>query len=48
WGGDRGATEVFLQVHPSNAPAIALYESLGFERQYEYWYREKSFLVPSS
>ncbi|MBT8164913.1 MAG: GNAT family N-acetyltransferase [Acidimicrobiia bacterium] len=48
WGADRGATEAFLQVHPENAPAIALYESLGFERQYEYWYREKSFLVPSS
>jgi ribosomal protein S18 acetylase RimI-like enzyme len=41
WGGDRGATEAFLQVHPSNTPAIALYESLGFEKQYEYWYREK-------
>lgn len=41
WGADQGATEAFLQVHPSNAPAIALYESLGFKKQYEYWYRQK-------
>ena len=41
WGSDRGTTETFLQVHPANTPAIALYESLGFDRQYEYWYREK-------
>jgi ribosomal protein S18 acetylase RimI-like enzyme len=41
WGADQGAAEAFLQVHPANAPALALYESLGFEKQYEYWYREK-------
>jgi GNAT superfamily N-acetyltransferase len=41
WAGDRGATGVFLQVHPENASAIALYESLGFKKQYEYWYRQK-------
>jgi ribosomal protein S18 acetylase RimI-like enzyme len=41
WGADQRATEAFLQVHPSNAPAIALYESLGFKKQYEYWYRQK-------
>ncbi|NNC91731.1 MAG: GNAT family N-acetyltransferase [Acidimicrobiia bacterium] len=40
WGSDHGAAEAFLQVHPSNAPAIALYRSLGFERRYEYWYRQ--------
>lgn len=26
----RGATETWLHVSPSNAPAVALYESLGF------------------
>lgn len=41
WGSDRGAAEAFLQVHPENGSAGALYESLGFERQYEYWYRQK-------
>ncbi len=40
WGANQGATEVFLQVHPENAPAIALYDSLGFVERYEYWYRE--------
>lgn len=28
----RGLTSVFLEVRRSNAPAIALYESLGFEQ----------------
>mgnify|MGYP001816715754 CR=1 FL=1 len=40
WGARQSATHAFLQVHPANAPAIALYRSLGFEQQYEYWYRQ--------
>ncbi len=40
WGAGEGATQAFLQVHPSNAPAIAFYRSQGFEQQYEYWYRQ--------
>ena len=40
WGSDQRATEAVLQVHPENAPALALYGSLGFEKQYEYWYRQ--------
>lgn len=29
---ERGAAELFLEVRPSNRPAIALYEKFGFER----------------
>jgi [ribosomal protein S18]-alanine N-acetyltransferase len=29
----RGCTQLFLEVRVDNAPAIALYESAGFERQ---------------
>lgn len=31
--GSRGCTQLFLEVRDDNAPAIALYESAGFERQ---------------
>lgn len=31
-GRERGAQHVFLEVRPSNAPALALYESFGFKR----------------
>jgi GNAT superfamily N-acetyltransferase len=39
WGEDHGAKRVFLQVEAENAPALALYESMGFETMYTYWYR---------
>ena len=29
---ERGALHVFLEVRPSNTPAIALYEAFGFKR----------------
>lgn len=36
-----GARRAYLAVRCSNAAAIALYRSLGFERAYLYWYRAK-------
>jgi ribosomal protein S18 acetylase RimI-like enzyme len=39
WGIARGAAHAYLQVVRSNAPAMALYERLGFTKAYEYWYR---------
>jgi GNAT superfamily N-acetyltransferase len=39
WGEDLGAQRVFLQVESDNHPALALYESMGFETMYTYWYR---------
>ena len=39
WGGAHGADRAYLQVVQSNAPAIHLYEQLGFQSVYEYWYR---------
>jgi GNAT superfamily N-acetyltransferase len=39
WGEDLGARKVFLQVEAKNTPALALYESLGLQTMYTYWYR---------
>ncbi|MBN6036675.1 N-acetyltransferase [Amycolatopsis sp. 195334CR] len=39
WGAARGATRCALQVSVTNAPALALYERLGFteHHRYRYW-----------
>ncbi|MGC7095616.1 GNAT family N-acetyltransferase [Amycolatopsis lurida] len=39
WGAARGATRCALQVAVTNAPALALYERLGFteHHRYRYW-----------
>jgi N-acetylglutamate synthase len=39
---EREATMGFLQVHSLNTPARRLYEHLGFEVAYPYWYRIKT------
>ncbi len=42
WAHDHGATRVYLQTMPGNAPALALYAPHGFSTHHEYRY-----LVPS-
>lgn len=39
WTIENGATAAAIQVTSENAPAIALYEGLGFVEQYRYHYR---------
>lgn len=39
WAYDHGASQAYLQVLRSNAPARHLYTRLGFQDMYPYWYR---------
>ncbi len=41
WAADRGATGACLEVEAGNAPARALYATLGFEELYRYHYRRQ-------
>jgi ribosomal protein S18 acetylase RimI-like enzyme len=42
WGKGTGANASYLQVMCNNAPALRLYENLGFQERYRYWYRIRS------
>jgi len=39
----KGVRTAYLQVVVGNIPAENLYESLGFQEEYKYWYRIKKF-----
>lgn len=39
WGKQAGAESAYLQVTASNFGAIRVYEKLGFQKAYHYWYR---------
>lgn len=41
WAKIKGAHTGYLQVECDNEPAIRLYETIGFEEEYQYWYRIK-------
>lgn len=38
WGAEQGAQRTYLQVLASNAPAISLYQRLGYTEAYRNWY----------
>ncbi|MHA1949208.1 MAG: GNAT family N-acetyltransferase [Candidatus Thorarchaeota archaeon] len=40
WGEQRGARVAYLQVESENLPAQKLYDKLGFQQMYTYWYRK--------
>ncbi len=41
WGKARGAQGAYLQAMVANTAAQAMYRSLGYTEQYQYWYLQK-------
>ena len=41
WAGDNGAEGACLEVDASNAPALALYDTIGLRELYRYHYRRE-------
>ncbi|GAA0383648.1 GNAT family N-acetyltransferase [Paenibacillus motobuensis] len=41
WGKQHGARYSYLAVVANNAPALRLYEKIGYSEIYKYWYRVK-------
>ncbi len=39
WAYRNGGRHAYVQVMAHNAPAVRLYENLGYRRLYHYWYR---------
>jgi ribosomal protein S18 acetylase RimI-like enzyme len=48
WARDRGGSSCVLQVAGSNAPALSLYERLGFTEHHRYHYRLDPEQLPAS
>lgn len=42
---EAGAHTAYLQVVQSNRVAVQLYESLGYQKEYSYWYRVKEVSI---
>jgi N-acetylglutamate synthase len=45
WGYSMGASNAYLQVEEANLGAIRIYEAMGFQRLYSYWYRVQGLLT---
>ena len=43
YGKQQGCSKAYLQVEVVNEPAIKLYNKIGFEELYQYWYLLKEF-----